>query len=84
METIITWVIAIAILAGLIPAFIAHSKGRNFFLWWAYGGALFFVALPHAILLKGAEGSRKCVYCNTWSKPGASFCAKCGYEFIDF
>lgn len=39
-------------LLGLIPAWIAHRKGRNFFDWWFFGASLFPVALPMAILLK--------------------------------
>lgn len=37
---------------GLIPAFIASRKGRNFFDWWFFGASLFPVALPMAIFLK--------------------------------
>jgi len=43
--------IALAIL-GLIPAFIAHQKGRNFIDWWFFGSILFIIALPAAIRLK--------------------------------
>jgi cytochrome c-type biogenesis protein len=39
-------------LLGLIPAFIASRKGRNFFDWWFFGASLFPVALPMAIFLK--------------------------------
>lgn len=45
------------ILLGLIPAYIARSKGRKFSDWWFYGAALFFIALPAAIKLKPAESS---------------------------
>jgi hypothetical protein len=41
-------------LLGLVPASIARSKGRSFFLWWVYGAALFIVALPHALIMKTA------------------------------
>lgn len=44
-----------AIIIGLIPAFIASGKGRNFFLWWLYGASLFIVAIFHAILIKPTE-----------------------------
>jgi len=37
---------------GLIPAFIARSKGRNFATWWFFGATLFPIALPVAWLLK--------------------------------
>jgi cytochrome c-type biogenesis protein len=42
--------IALAIL-GIIPAYIAHKKGRNFIDWWFFGSILFVVALPAAIRL---------------------------------
>ncbi len=35
-------------LIGLIPAFIAGSKGHNFLGWWIFGAMLFIVALPVA------------------------------------
>jgi cytochrome c-type biogenesis protein len=37
---------------GLIPAYIASRKGRQFFEWWLFGAALFPVALPVAWFLK--------------------------------
>lgn len=45
-------ILGFMIVLGLIPAYIAHTKGRKFFDWWFYGAALIFVALPSAILLK--------------------------------
>lgn len=42
----------VTIVIGWIPALIAYKKGRNFFLWWIYGGALFIIALVHACLIK--------------------------------
>jgi cytochrome c-type biogenesis protein len=46
--------IAIIVLTfiGLIPAFIAHKKGRNFIDWWFFGASLFPIALPMALILK--------------------------------
>jgi thiol:disulfide interchange protein len=46
--------IAIGILGllGLIPAYIAHQKGRQFIDWWFFGSLLFPIALPYAIMLK--------------------------------
>ena len=35
-----------------LPAMIAISKGRNFFLWFLYGLLLFPIALVHSILIK--------------------------------
>jgi cytochrome c-type biogenesis protein len=42
-------------LLGLIPAFIASRKGRNFFDWWFFGASLFPVALPMALRLQKTE-----------------------------
>jgi hypothetical protein len=44
--------LVIALFLGLIPAYIADSKGRNFFLWWLYGWMLFLVALIHSLVMK--------------------------------
>lgn len=47
--------IAVLVVLGLIPAFIAKSKGRNFYEWWIFGTALIIVALPAALLIKPDE-----------------------------
>lgn len=41
-----------AAILGLLPAFIASSKGRSFGLWWFYGAMIFIVAIIHAMVLK--------------------------------
>jgi cytochrome c-type biogenesis protein len=46
-------------LLGLVPAFIARSKGRNFFDWWVFGAGLFPIALPVALLIKRKETPAK-------------------------
>jgi hypothetical protein len=50
-------IIVIAVLIGLIPAFIAQKKGRSFVGWWIFGGALFIVALPVILMMKPLRGS---------------------------
>ena len=43
--------LVVLLIAGLIPAFIAHRKGRNFVDWWFFGASLFPIALPMALRL---------------------------------
>lgn len=50
-------VFIIALLIGLIPAFIAQGKGRSFVLWWIYGALIFIVALPHSLIMKADQQS---------------------------
>ena len=44
-------ILIIAVLLGLVPAYIAQKKGRSFVGWWIYGALLFIVALPHALIM---------------------------------
>lgn len=83
-------VLIIAALIGLVPAVIAKGKGRSFGLWWFYGGALFIVALPHALIMKAnneaierqqlADGMKKCRHCAELVKPDAVVCRYCGRD----
>ncbi len=41
-----------ATLIGLLPAWIAHRKGRSFFAFWLFGTLIFIIALPFALLMK--------------------------------
>lgn len=69
----LTFLVVLAV-AAIIPAAIAHSKGRNFFLWWVYGVALWIFALIHSILLKPR---RSCPHCAEVVKVEATVCPHC-------
>jgi hypothetical protein len=45
-------VLLIPLSLGLMPAFIARSKGRSFWLWWLYGFGFFLIAFIHSLFLR--------------------------------
>lgn len=80
-------ILIVSVFLGLIPAFIAQSKGRPFLLWYIYGIALFIVALIHSIVIQKSEekknddlksqGYTECPFCKELVKPGATVCPHC-------
>jgi hypothetical protein len=84
-------VLIFAALIGLLPAYIAKTKGKSFGLWWLYGAMIFIVALPHALLMKRDEqalekeqlesGMKKCPHCAELVRAEATVCRFCNREF---
>lgn len=82
--------IFLAIVIGLLPAYIAKNKGKSFVVWWVYGSLLFIVALPHSLLMKEdyeaielnkiKSGGKKCSYCAEIVKREATVCRYCQQE----
>jgi hypothetical protein len=66
-------ILIIAILIGLLPAYLARKKGRSFVLWWIYGALLFIVALPHALLMKPRPGSKDALEEDALKKAAGGF-----------
>lgn len=79
--------IVLVLVLGAIPAAIAHSKGRNFVLWYIYGVALFIIALVHSLLISKSpeaeaadfrnQGYVECPYCKEYVKRGVTVCPHC-------
>ncbi|MBI4284155.1 MAG: hypothetical protein HY663_06780 [Chloroflexi bacterium] len=73
-------VMGLAALLALIPAVIAHRRGRNPVLWWLFGLFLFVVALP-LVLVLNPRNVKRCPDCAELIKSEATKCRFCGHVF---
>lgn len=72
--------ILFAFILGIVPAFIAGYKGRNFGAWYVYGVLLFPIALIHSFFLTSYIGMVKCPYCMSLVDGQATICKHCRSE----
>ena len=80
-------VLILAGFLGLIPAFIARSKGHSFVAYYIFGVLLFIVALIVSLCIKPdqheldrrrqKEGEKKCPHCKSWIDADATVCRHC-------
>lgn len=82
-----------AALLAVFPAWLASSKGRDFFAWWLFGMAMFPVAFAAAFLIGPTKEHeermawrkgiiKKCPRCAEFVKSEAIVCRFCGHEFV--
>lgn len=73
------WLLAAAIVLGLIPAAIARRKERSFLGWWAFGFLIWPVALIASVIVDNPYRYR-CPYCAEQVRAEATVCPHCRRE----
>lgn len=84
------FVYPIALLLQSIPAYIAQSKGRDFWSWFVYSWFLWLIALVHSIVMQeNSEAkirnreAKKCPFCFATIDIRASVCQYCGRQIYN-
>ncbi|WP_440557423.1 double zinc ribbon domain-containing protein [Treponema succinifaciens] len=87
---IFIFVYPITLLLLLIPAYIAQSKGRDFWSWFVYSWFFWIIALVHSIVMQENNTAKirnreakKCPFCFATIDTRASVCQYCGRQIYN-
>ena len=87
---IFIFVYPITLLLLLIPAYIAQSKGRDFWSWFVYSWFFWGIALVHSIVMQENNTAKirnreakKCPFCFATIDTRASVCQYCGRQIYN-
>ena len=75
-----SFMLSVAAVIGLIPAFIAgRTRPSHFLLWWLFGAMLFVVALPMS-LISHYRSKHTCSHCHRRIKIQEQSCPYCQHS----